>query len=454
MVVTAPREAPPAPGTRRVLGSPLSAVRQLTRSAGTTPGRLTVIAAGLVLLTALTGLVGAIALQQKQTTIDNLVEHREPLAAAAQQLYRSLSDADATAASEFLARDAELQSALRGRYERDIAQAGAALAKASADVGGDPEAEEQVDLLNQQLPAYASRVETARANNRLGFPVGAAYLREANGLMRDKILPAANKLYQIDFVRLGAEQEDVRSFPWVTVVLAVLLLAALIATQMYLTRRTNRLINIGLAVATVAVVLSLIWGTVALLFMSAGVADGQRNGSALVEVLVRARIVTLKLRADETLTLATRGDGPDYEGQFTKELKPQVSGGDEANLLVQAKNLTSSQQVAGEVQAAIDNTNAYLAAHDRIRKLDKDEGKYQEAVDVAIKDAPDSSATAFAKLDENLLNALNAGRQEFLNQTLTSRNALTGLVPGVVVLALLAAAGITVGIAQRLREYR
>jgi hypothetical protein len=452
MVVTAPREAPPAPGTRRVLGSPLSAVRQLTRSAGTTPGRLTVIAIGLVLLTVLTGLVGAIALRQKQTTIDNLVEHREPLAAAAQQLYRSLSDADATAASAFLSGGTEPE-ALRARYERDIAQAGAALAKASADVGDDTQAQAQVQLLNQQLPVYASLVETARTNNRQGFPAGAAYLREANGLMRDKILPAANTLYQIDFVRLGAEQDDARSFPWTTVVLAVLLLAALIATQMYLTRRTNRLINIGLAVATVAVVLSLLWGTVALLFMSGAVADGQRNGSALAEVLVRARIVTLKLRADETLTLVTRGDGPNYEDEFGK-LRPQVSGGNEANLLVQAKNLASSQQVVGELQAAIENTNAYLAAHDRIRKLDKDEGKYQEAVDAAIKDAPDSAATAFAKLDENLLKALNAGRQEFLDQTLTARNALIGLVPGIVVLALLAAAGITLGIAQRLREYR
>src|SRR5262245_3201952 len=93
----------PPPGTRRVLGSPAAAVRQVTRSAATTPGRLSVIAIGLVLLTVLTGLVAAISMQQKSTTIDNLVDHREPLAAAAQQLYRSLSDADATAASAFLA---------------------------------------------------------------------------------------------------------------------------------------------------------------------------------------------------------------------------------------------------------------------------------------------------------------------------------------------------------------
>ncbi|HEU5469709.1 MAG TPA: hypothetical protein VFV67_03580 [Actinophytocola sp.] len=448
MTTVAPRPTPPAPGTRRVLG-PVSAVRQVTRSAGTTPGRLSVIAVGLVLLAVLTGLVGAITLQNKQTTIDNLIEHREPLAAAAQQLYRSLSDADATAASAFLSGGVE-PDALRQRYEIDIAQAGAALSKASSDVGGDPEAEAQVRVLNQQLPVYTALVETARTNNRQGFPAGAAYLREASGLMRMTILPAAQDLYLIDFQRLGSEQADARSFPWVLTALVVVLLAALIGTQMYLTRKTNRLINIGLLVATVAVVLGLAWSTVALLVESAGVADGQRNGSEQVETLVRARIVTLKLRADETLTLVARGDGPEHEEDF-KKLREQVSGPN--SLLRQAKNLSTSGPMAAEIQAAIDNTDAYLKAHDRIREQD-DAGQYEAAVKIATGAEPDSAATAFAELDGNLLEALRLGRQEFVDQTDGARRALAGLAPGIVVLTLIAAAGITVGIAARLREYR
>jgi hypothetical protein len=410
-----------------------------------------VIAVGLVILTILTGLVGAIVLQQKQTTIDNLIEHREPLAAAAQQLYRSLSDADATAASAFLSGGSE-PAALRQRYELDIAQAGAALAKASTDVGGDPEAQAQVQQLNQQLPVYTALVETARTNNRQGFPAGAAYLREASGLMRAKILPAAEDLYMIDFRRLGEEQEAAREFPWITAGLVFLLLVALVGTQMYLTSKTNRLINVGLFVATVAVVVGLAWGTVALLVESSNVADGERNGSDQVEALVNARIATLKSRADEMLTLVARGDGPEYEEDF-KTLSPKISGDSEENYLIQAKNLASNEQLSTEIQSAIDNTNAWLAAHAKIRQLD-DSGQYEEAVKLATGDAPDSAATAFAKLDANLLKALTLGRQEFLNQTLTAQKSLTALVPGIVVLALLAAAGIAIGITQRLREYR
>ncbi|CRK60349.1 secreted protein [Alloactinosynnema sp. L-07] len=429
----------------------VSPLRRVTRSAATTPGRLSVIAVGLVVLTLFTGLFGGLTLQTKQDTLDELVDHREPLTAAAQLIYRSLSDADATAASAFLSGGVE-PAALRTRYEYDIAQAGAALGKASSDVGDDSLAAEQVNVLSQQLPVYTGLIETARTNNRQGFPAGAAYLREASGLMRAKILPAAEKLYEIDFDRLKAGQAEARSFPWFTLLLTAGLLGALIATQLYLTRKTNRLINVGLLVASVAVGVALVWGTVALLVSSAQVADGERNGSDQVDVLVQARINSLKCRADETLTLVARGDGPGYEKEW-KELAVTFSGDGDGNLLHQAQALASSPALSGEVQQAVENADAWVAAHRKIRELD-DGGQYEGAVAMAIGGAPDSAATAFGKLDKNMITALNAGREEFFIQTKRGGQALTGLVPGVAILALLAAAGVALGIRERLREYR
>ncbi|WP_285501486.1 hypothetical protein [Actinokineospora sp. NBRC 105648] len=432
-----------------------SALAKVTRSATTTPGRLSLLAVGLLVLTVVTGIVAALTVQAKRDTLDDLVDHREPLAAAAQQIFRSLSDADATAASAFLSGGVE-PAALRTRYEFDIAQAGAALGKASSDVGGDALAADQVSILSQQLPVYTGLVETARANNRQGFPAGAAYLREASGLMRSKLLPAAEKLYEIDYDRLQAEQEDARSFPWGALVLILVLLGALVVTQRYLTRKTNRLLNVGLVTATIAVVLALLWGAVALLIEAGHVGDAERNGSQQVDVLVQARINSLKSRADETLTLVARGDGPGYEQEW-QQLAATITGGGPENLLRQAADLASGDSangvVAGEVRQAVDNAEAWLGAHRKIRELDEG-GQYEEAVKVAIGDAPDSAATAFGKLDKNLITALNAGREEFFTQTTKAANSLSGLVPGLFVLGLIAAAGITLGIRERLREYR
>jgi len=450
MVITPVTEGPTTPGARRVLSLPASAARNMRKSAASTPGRLFLVGVGLVVLALLTGVVGAIAMQQKQDTIDSLIEHREPVAAASQQIYRSLSDADATAASAFLA-GGTMPTELRDRYDLDIATAGSNLAKASADVSGVAEAERQVNELAEQLPVYTGLVETARAYNRQGYPAGAAYLREASGLMRAKLLPAAQELYEIDSARLADAQDAATSPPWFSLGLAVVLLGALVAAQLYLTRRTNRLLNVGLVVASGAVVVALIWGTVALLFESARVSDGREHGTGQVEVIVQARIVALKMRANETLTLVARGDGGEYEDEFEK-LAKQITGS--SSLLVRAQGLAATDETRNLLAAAQKNVDDWLAAHQKIRELD-DGGSYADAVSLAISpDAKTSAATMMTRLDDNLAKALRTARQQFAEETSGASNAMLGLVPGVAVLALLSAAGVTMGIRERLQEYR
>jgi hypothetical protein len=440
-------------GVAGLLDLPGNAVRGIIRSAATTPGRLSVIAVGIALLALLTGLVGTISAQDKKDTINGLIDHREPLAAAAQQVYRSLSDADATAASAFLSTGTE-PPALRERYEFDIAQAGAALAKAASDSAGVAEAAKQVDTLAQQMPVYTGLVETARANNRQGFPAGASYLRESSELMRAKVLPAAQELYEIDTQRLADEQETATDFPWAATALILALLAALVVTQVYLKRRTNRVLNVGLLVATGAVIIAILWGAVALVVQGALVADGKDDGTHQVDVLVRARIAALQARADETLTLVARGDGANYEKDYSN-LTIQLVGTDgSGGLLAEIEALATAPEMRGHINAAKENAVAWLKAHTQVRRFD-DAGQYQESVNLAIDvSKPDSAASAFLRVDENLVAAINVGRQEFVDNTRNADRALTVLAPGIAVLAVIAAAGATIGIRERLREYR
>ncbi|MEV5721199.1 hypothetical protein AB0L41_45675 [Amycolatopsis mediterranei] len=467
---TAPGPAAPAPGPppsppdgRDRTGSrsgllglldlPGQGVRAIIRSAATTPGRLTVIAVGLVLLALVAGLVATLSVQDRDDTISGVIDHREPLAAASQQVYRSLSDADATAASAFLSIGTEPPQ-LRQRYERDIAEAGAALAKAASDAADVADAATPVDTLNQQLPVYTGLVETARANNRLGYPVGASYLREASELMRAKLLPAAQDLYRVDTERLIEEQDSATGFPWLATILVVALLAALIVTQVYLTRRTNRLLNVGLVVATAAVVVSLLWGGVALIFQGSLVGSGQDDGSHRVDVLVRARIAALQARADETLTLVARGDGGAYDRDFAAKAVLLLGQDGQGGLLGEARGLIKDGDGAAKVEAALKAAGDWLKAHGQVRDQDN-AGAYQEAVDSAVQeDAKGGSAPAFRQLDDSLQAAIDVGRQTFLDDTHNGDRALTLLAPGLAVLAVVAAAGVTMGIRERLREYR
>jgi hypothetical protein len=123
-------------------------------------------------------------------------------------------------------------------------------------------------------------------------------------------------------------------------------------------------------------------------------------------------------------------------------------------LLGEAKGLSVGRGSAGQLDAAARNAAAWLTGHAQVRKLDTS-GQYQEAINLAVDDSmPDGAAASFLRLDDNLVGAIKVYRQGFLDDTRNADRALLALAPGLGVLAVIAAAGATIGIRERLREYR
>lgn len=425
----------------------------VARSWATTPGRLSLIAGGLVVLILLTGVVALTTTKAKSDTTVDLVEIHEPTAADVQRLYRVLSDADATAASSLLSAGDEPVE-LRERYEDDIALAGPTLGIAALDRAGDPRVTEQIEIVGRQVPTYAGLVETARTNNRQELPIGGAYLREASHLMRTQILPAAERLYRIQVERVADERDSAVSFPYVATALAVILFVALIAAQVHLRRLSRRRLNIGLVVATVAIAIGVAWSAVAMSSHARLVNEGYDQGSAQVNLLADTRITALQARADELLTLVARGNGAAYEEQFatlSREIAGEAGNG---GTLREAREMAADDEVSGQLDKAITAAERWLTTHAEVREKD-DGGNYEEAVRLAIDAELDgSSAQEFAALDRGLDAAIANGRQHFVDETVGGSRALTMLTTGWAVLALVAAAGVISGIRQRLREYR
>ncbi|ONI86747.1 hypothetical protein ALI22I_24360 [Saccharothrix sp. ALI-22-I] len=415
------------------------AVRRVTGLARSTPGRLSLLALLLIVLSLLVGALTAGAVQRRSDALEALADHSEPLAFAAQEVYRAMADADATASSAFLSGGVE-SADLRRRYEADVAKAAAALSVATSEIIRSPELTTALSTLSGQLPVYTGLVETARAHNRQGNPVGAAYLREASTLMRDQLLPAARELYRVENGDVVRDLGGAGSLPWLEFLLGVLALAVLVFAQRYLTRRTNRVFNPGLVVATALTAISLLWVLAASLVVVYS-ASASRNEATLVDLLARARIATLTARGDETLTLVARGSGAAYEASYV-EVDKELG-----DLLVRSRGLTP------KVEEALEHHEQWQQAHRRVREAD-DSGDYTTAVAVALGRDPAGAATAFDELDSDLVDAIGAARAELTGAIGRARAGLGGAVPGVVVLALLAAAASTFGLWQRLKEYR
>jgi hypothetical protein len=416
-----------------------------------TPGRLTAYLVVLGLLGVLTGISAVVGVGSRSDLVDAVATRSGPLAVQAQLLYRSLSDADATAAAAFLSSGSE-PPALRARYQSDIAAASAALAAAGgATAGGAGDAGPVADIA-ASLPVYTGLIETARTYNRQNLPVGAAYLREASTLMRDRLLPAADQLYRLETERLAGDRDGAAAFPWLTVPLILLTLAGLVVAQVYLVRRTRRLVNVGLATATAAGAVLLLWVGLSWIGAAVNLNASDRDGSGQVEVLAQARIAALQARADEALTLVARGSGGAFEDDFNTNMTTLAGEDGQGGLLARAQNDATDPAVSDALADAVSAVTEWRTVHTTLRGLD-DAGQYPDAVKLAI-GTDGSSAAAFNRVDDRLAAAIATASRAFDEGADSAGGALVATGFGWSVLTLVLVAGVVVGLQQRIAEYR
>lgn len=427
-----------------------SAPRQLLR-ATTTPGRLRLLLIGLVALSLIWGGVAAWVVSQRASGAANVVSTSEPLSLDGQQIYRSLSDADATAATAFLSGGLEPLAARR-RYQADIAQAAAHLESATA-AAGHSRAAGDLATLSAGLPVYTGEVETARADNRLGLPLGAAYLREASGLMRGTLLPAARNISARANAQLTAASGKATGLPLAVVLLVVAAIAGyvLYRAQRWLYRHTHRVLNTGLVVASLAAVVSLLWLVIALAVARADLLQARDHGSEPVAALAQADIAALQARADESLTLIDAGGDDSFQTDYLA-IERRLGPGP-GTLLTDAVTAARGSPGAGAAASAATAATAWYAAHRTVRSLDNN-GKHVQAVQLVTTPGPGRSGTLFGQLDSSLTAAIAADQVVFRSNAVAGRDAFTGLEVGVIVLSLVMAAGCARGLSRRLAEYR
>jgi hypothetical protein len=415
---------------------------QVPSATHNTPRRFTTNMAILAVLVLLFGVSATIGATSRQSLIASVRASSGPLAVQAEILYRCMSDADATAATAFLSTGSEPQ-ALRDRYEQDIATATAALVNASAGGTADAAALRKIAA---GLPVYTGLVETARADNRLGLPLGAAYLREASALMRSTLLKAASALYDSEITALTSDRSGAEQFPWFAFPLGIIVLVMAVRFQFDLARRTQRILNPALVAATLAVVVALGWLTISWSAADSHLNASNTNGSSQVEAFTQARIAALRARADEALTLVARGADPSLETDYVASTK-QIAAKD--GLLAPAE----SGPFRSIAQGGLKDLAAWEATHKQLRD-DDNSGDYPAAVDLAIGVNNDNAPALAGDVDADFGRGIDQANQVFTQESGAAAGdaASAGIAAGT--LAALAVLGVVVGFRRRIAEYR
>ncbi|WP_377271410.1 hypothetical protein [Peterkaempfera sp. SMS 1(5)a] len=440
---------------------------RVLRTLGTPPGRLRLSGLVLAVLMLAFGVTAAWQSDRRAQSADAVVEHSQPLSQDAAEIYRSLADADTTAATGFLLAGGEPRS-VRQRYEQDLDRASELLARAAARTTAASDSQRWLSALNEQLPVYAGLVETARSYNRQGLPLGGAYLRFASTLMQQQdqlhpddpyrahgMLAAAQKLYAAETGRLGQDYAGARAVPWAAIGLGVLALGALVRFQIGLFRRTNRVFNPGLLAASAATAAALLWLLVGHSVARADLADSDRHGAAPLRMLDQARIEALQCRGAENLNLVARGSTTQYADRWDSVTR-QLAGSDGSGGTLGASLRLAAGDTEGtaRIQAAAADFRSWDHLHGTAA-ASNDDGEYQAAVDATVGQGRAATTDrAFEQMDHELAAAVAHEQHDFETAADNGRGALAGLAVGTGVLAVLAAAGALLGIGRRLAEYR
>ena len=422
----------------------------------TTPARLRLLLALLILLSLAWGALAALTANQHASAAADVVAVSEPLSLDAEQIYTSLSDADATAANAFLAGGLE-PTAARQRFQADITEAAIKIEAASALVGAsaartqlpghlanvtsaaDTAIGDDLAILSGQLPAYTDEVGTARADNRLGLPLGAAYLREASTLLRETLLPAASDIYTRESAQLTSASAQATGLPLLVIAVVAALGIGFVfyRSSRWLSRHTHRMVNYGLLLAALVGLVSLVWLAGSFVIGRSDLLHAQQQGSAPAQAYARAEVAALQAHADESLTLIDNTGDDSYQKDYAT-LQDRLGPGPGTLLAA-----TGSSQAAAQAQA-------WYQAHKALRAKD-DAGDHPDAVQSALNG---DAASSFRQLSQTLSEGIETHQAVFASSARSGRDAFTGLAIGMIVASLVMVAGCAWGLSRRLAEYR
>ena len=445
MTLRTPSHARPAPGRPP----------DVRRVARTTPTRLRLLMVGLLLASLAWGAVGAWAVFQHASAAQDVVSTSEPLSLSAQQMYRSLSDADVTATTAFLSGPYEPLAA-RQRYAADIAQAASDLSalKNAAPASSDPRLLASLSAVSTGLPVYTGDVSQAQTEYALGYLLtGGSFMQVASEEMHLTLLPAARTIYAQENAGLTSASARATGLPLIVVVLVVALAIAVVLyrAQRWLWRHTHRVVNYGLAAATAVLLACALWLIVAFAVARADLHQGTGHGSAPAETLAQAAIDTQQIRGDEILNLISRSGDTTFVQDYTK-VRAKLGPGP-GTLLADAVASSPAGAGARWASAAASDVRPWYAVNDQVYKLDS-QARYAAETELVTGTGAGSSATGFGKVENDLSRAIAADQVIFHANATAGSDAFGGLEIGIIVAAILMALGCVWGLSVRLAEYR
>ncbi|MER7073273.1 hypothetical protein [Terrabacter sp. NPDC000476] len=421
---------PGGAGPRTIAGSLPGARSIAGRLLHGTPGRMRLFALLGAVAAVLLGGVSANALLASQAAVERAANNTAQVVRA-QSIHVDLLRADAVATNAFLVGGLESAES-RSSYDEALGRVASGLSEAAAAQPADGNA---LGELAKRVQTYAALVEQARANNRLGLPVGAQYLKQASAGLRTDAIPIVEQVVSANEQRAQAEFD--RSNSSLQLLVGVVCVIGLVALAVWLARRTHRYLNPSLTGAVVVLLAALVVAATQISGVATATRDVSRGDYQRAVTLADITTAANDARSNESLTLISRGSGADNEKAWK----------------VDRERVDQRLADLGRGSTLTDLWTRYANVHAQVRRLD-DNGSWDQAVTLSTSTGSDGAARAYAAFDDRVASDRDTARKAAVG-TLEGTAGSAGVWAALVALAALVAAWLVVrGVGQRIEEYR
>ena len=419
-------------------------------SAWPTPRKLQALMWATVLLSLAWGGLGAWTVAEHSGAASSLARASGPAARQAQLLYLNLASADTTITQTFLTESQPLAPgatqrstlAQRQAFSADLAAAASNLAavkgtNTSARFTGD------VTTITGGLTTYAGDVSSAQLEYTQGYvSTGESFMSVASEEAHLMLLPAAADIYQIENASVSSAKAAATGLPSLAIalVVAVAALAVLAATQLWLARKTHRVFNVGLLLATAALLASGGWLLVTVVVAGSELSTAIGQGENPASALAQASIDVQRIRGDAVIDVIARSGSSSL---------PADSAAQQANV----GHLLREAQTGGNTQAdqAIRQAmNAAPSWYTATQQSYTDGQQYKFSAEEA---AVSASAAGYDQVDAKILGALADTEDTFSQHADAGVGDFGPLAGGIIAASLLMAAASAWGLLRRLRDF-
>lgn len=449
---------------------------------------------GAVVLPAIVlGIVIAAFVSSLDDGFDQLSQNAAPQVAAAADLYVSMSKMDAQVANVLLVGSdpglSDNRTSALAVYAQGQNQADSDLQRVAAIGGNDPTVARTVtSILNQFGQYQALAGEAVSLNTTGGDPSGRPsqtelnVYRKATALM-PRLLASTQSLIAASRSSLDATYQDNQTSAVIAIIVVVfiglVLIAALLITQVYLRRRSRRRLNPAIAAATLLTLVVTIVVPVLVGNASGHLQTAKEDAFDPIIALSEARAVAQESAANESRFLVDPANAGQYQQAFQSESQQVIDlAGTDINTYdkalrtaLDAYNVNYSNMGFGgdfAIEAAHTGSLAerYSAIRamaryagyelaDRAMRLTLKQGDLRDAIEFDTGTALGYSTYNLGQYDAALGNLISIKQQVFDQAVSDGTGALAGwsnILAALVALVIVVLVG--VGVWPRLVEYR